>query len=156
MVTKAVQTVSLFICFFLYTEVNFLSNIVINAEYFFYSVTLRTNSKYFVPYSVNRQDPDYDSCEESSFSDDESESDFEDFIFPLSPGLKYPSDERVFAVYESKLRELLTGCAKCRFKINQNLIREGKNTGNQLILHIECEKGNFLHLVTILGKLLQI
>ena len=147
---------SLFICFFLYTEVNFLSNIVIIAEYFFYSVTLRTKSKYFVPYSVNRQDPDYDSCEESSFSDDESESDFEDFICPLSPGLKYPSDERVFVVYESKLRELLTGCAKYGFKINQNLIREGKNTGSQLILHIECEKGNFLHLVTILGKLLQI
>ena len=83
-------------------------------------------------------------------------SDFEDFICPLSPGLKYPSDERVFVVDESKLGELLTGCTKCGFKINQNLIREGKNTESQLILHIECEKGNFLHLVTILGKLLQI
>ena len=129
---------------------------MINAEYFFYSVTLRTKSKYFVSSSVNRQDLDYDSCEESSFSDDESESDFKEFICPLSPPLKYPSDERVFVVYESKLRELLTSCAKCGFKVNQNPIREGKNTGCQLILHIECEKGNFLHLISILGKLLQI
>ena len=88
-------------------------------------MTLRTKSKYFVSYSVNRRGPDYDSCEESSFSDDESESDFEDFICPLSPGLKCPNDERVFVVYESKLRELLTSCAKCGFKINQDLIREG-------------------------------
>ena len=29
--------------------------------------------KHFVSYSVNRQDPDNDSCEELSFSDDESE-----------------------------------------------------------------------------------
>ena len=81
---------------------------------------------------------------------------FEEFICPLSPGLQYPSNERVFVVHESKLRELLTSCAKCGFKINQNLIREGKNTGSQLISHTECEKGNFLHLISILGKLLQI
>ena len=81
---------------------------------------------------------------------------FEEFICPLSPGLQYPSNERVFVVHKSKLRELLTSCAKCGFKINQNLIREGKNTGSQLILHTECEKGNFLHLISILGKLLQI
>ena len=106
--------------------------------------------------SVNQQDPDYDSCEESSFSDEESESDFEEFICPLSPSLKYPSDERVFVVYESKLRELLTSCTKRGYKINHNLIREGKNTGSQLTLHIECEKDNSLHLISILGKLLQI
>ena len=46
MVTKAVQTASLFICFFIHTEVNFLSNTVINNEYFFYSVKLRKKSKY--------------------------------------------------------------------------------------------------------------
>ena len=156
MVTKAVQTVSFFICLFLYADVNFFSNVVINTEYYFYLVTLPTKSKYFVFYSVNRQDPDCNSCEESSFSDEESKSDFEDFICPLSPGLKYPSDERVFVVYESKLRELQTSCAKCVFKINQNLIREGKNTGSQLILHTECDKSNFLRLVSILGKLLLI
>ena len=27
---------------------------------------------------------------------------------------------------------------------------------SQLLLHIECEKGNFVHLISILGKLLQI
>ena len=120
---------------------------MINTEYYFYSVARRKKSKYFVSYSVNRQDPHYDSSEELSSSDDESKSDFR---------LKYPSDEKVFVVYKSKLRELLTSCAKCGFKINQNLIREGINSGNQLLLHIECEKGNFLHLVSILGKLLQI
>ena len=73
----------------------FLSNIVINIEHFFYSVTLCKKSKYFLFYCVNRQDPDYDSCEESSFSDDNSQSDFKEFICLLSPGLKYPSDERV-------------------------------------------------------------
>ena len=98
----------------------------------------------------------YDYCEESIFSDEESESDYEDFICLLSPGLKYPSDERVFVVYESKLRKLLTSYTKCGFKINQNLIREGKNTGSQLLLHGEREKGNSLPLVSILGKLLQI
>ena len=33
-------------------------------------------------------------------------------------------------VSESKVRELLTSRAKCGFKINQNLIRDGKNTGS--------------------------
>ena len=146
----------LFICFLLHTEVNFLSNIVINTEYFFCSVTLRKKSKYFFSYSVNRQDLDYDSCEESSFSDDDSQSNFEEFVCPLSPDLKYSCDERMFVAYELKVRELLASCAKCGFKINQNLIRAGKNTGSQLILHIECENGNFLHLISILGKLLQI
>ena len=131
MVAKAVQTVSLFISFFLHTEVKFPSNIVVNTEYYFYSAKLRTESKYFVSSRMNRQDPDYDSCEESSFSDDESESDFEEFICPLSPGLEYPSDNRVFVVYQWKLRELLTSCAKCRFKINQKQIREGKNNCSQ-------------------------
>ena len=135
---------------------NFLSNIVINTAYYFHSVALLTKSKCKLSYSVNRQDPDYESSEESSFSDDESESDFEDFICPLSPGAKYPGDERVFVVYKSKLKELLISCAKCGFKINQNLIREGKNTGSQLILHTECGKGNFPHLVSILSKLLHI
>ena len=128
MVTKAVRTVSLFICFHLHTEVNFLSNIVINTKYFFLFRTLRKKCKSFLSYIVNRQDPDYDSCEESSFSDDDSQSDFEEFFCPLSPGLKYPSDERVFVVYESILRELLTSCAKCGFIINQSLIREGEKT----------------------------
>ena len=68
---------------------------MINIEYFFYSVILCKKSKYFLFYCVNRQDPDYDSCEESSFSDDDSQSDFEEFFCLLSPGLKYPSDERV-------------------------------------------------------------
>ena len=63
---------------------------------------------------------------------------------------------KVFVVYESKLRELLTSCTKCGYKIKQNLIREDKSTGSQLILHTECEKGNSLHLISILGKLLQI
>ena len=44
MVTKVVQTPSLFICFFLYTEINFLSNIMINTEYYIYSVTLHTRA----------------------------------------------------------------------------------------------------------------
>ena len=117
MVAKAVQTVSLFISFFLHTEVKFPSNIVVNTEYYFYSAKLRTESKYFVSSRMNRQDPDYDSCEE--------------FICPLSPGLEYPSDNRVFVVYQWKLRELLTSCAKCRFKINQKQIREGKNNCSQ-------------------------
>ena len=106
-------------------------------------------------YSVNQQDPDYDACKELSGSRGEFESDSEYFICPLSPGLKYPSDERVFVVYESKLRELLTSCAKYGFKTNQNLIREGKDTGNQLILHIKYENINFLQIASILGKLLQ-
>ena len=72
---------------------------MINAEYFFYSVTLRTKSKYFVSSSVNRQDLDYDSCEESSFSVDESESNFGDSFCPFSPGAKYPGDKRVFVGY---------------------------------------------------------
>ena len=69
-----------------------------NIEYFLYSVTLCKKSKYFLCYCVNRQDPDYDSCEELSFSDDDSQSDFEEFICLLSPGLKYPSDERIYSV----------------------------------------------------------
>ena len=110
-----------------------------------------------VSYSVNWQDPDYDSCEESSFSADESESDFGDFVCPWSPGAKYPYDERVFVGYQSKLREWLTSYTKCGFiKINQNLLKEGKISGSQFILHVECEKGNFLHPVSISSKLLQI
>ena len=70
MVTKAVQTVSLFICFFLYAEINFLTNIMINTFImidYFCSVTLHTKSKYFVSYRVNQQDPDDGSWEELSF-----------------------------------------------------------------------------------------
>ena len=32
---------------------HFLSNVMINTEYFFYSVTQCTNSKYFLPYCVS-------------------------------------------------------------------------------------------------------
>ena len=37
---------------------------------------------------------------------------------------KYLSHEKVFIVYESKLKELSISYAKCAFKIDQNLIRE--------------------------------
>ena len=76
------------------------------------------------------KDPDYESCEESSFFDEESESDFEDFACRLSPSARFPSNERALIVSESKVTELLTSRAKCGFKINQNLIRDGKNTGS--------------------------
>ena len=78
----------------------------------------------------------------SSF-EDETESDFENFFCPLSSGEKYTCDERTFLVYESSLRELLPSCARCGSHTNHNLIKEIKNTGSQLTLHIECVKGNF-------------
>ena len=93
---------------------------------------------------MKRGNPDHViTQEESNFSKDETESDFENFICPLSPGEKYTCDERTFLVYESSLRELLASCAECGSRINHNLITEIKNTGSQLTLHIECVKGNF-------------
>ena len=84
MVIKSVQTVSLLISFFLYDEVSLHSNIVSNTEYYFYSVKKSVN---FITYRVNRQDAEYDPCKKLSFSDEESESEFEDFVYPLPPGI---------------------------------------------------------------------
>ena len=84
MVIKSVQTVSLLISFFLYDEVSLHSNIVSNTEYYFYSVKKSEN---FITYRVNRQDVEYDPCKKLSFSDEESESEFEDFVYPLPPGI---------------------------------------------------------------------
>ena len=93
---------------------------------------------------MKRDDPDYGIPEEEfSSSEDETESDFENFFCPLSSGEKYTCDERTFLVCESSLRELLASCARCGSRINHNLIKEIKNTGSQLTLHIECVKGNF-------------
>lgn len=84
MIIKSVQTVSLLISFFLYDEVSLHSNIVSNTEYYFYSVK---KSKNFITYRVNRQDAEYDLCKKLSFSDEESESEFENFVYPLPPGI---------------------------------------------------------------------
>ena len=117
MVTKAIQIVSLFISFFLYTEISFLSNIIINTEHYFHSFALHTKCKYselfwsaFFPHfpvfcpnaGKCRKNADLNNSEyglflrseEWSFSDDKSESEIEDFVWQLSPGEKYPSDER--------------------------------------------------------------
>ena len=64
---------------------------------------------------MKRADPDYGITEkELSSSEDETESDFENFVSPLSSGEKYTCDERTFLVYESNLRELLASCVRCR------------------------------------------
>ena len=81
--------------------------------------------------------------DELSASEDETESDFENFVFPLLSGEKYSCDEKTFLVYESSLTELLASCARCGSRINNNLIEEIKNTGSQLTLRIACVKGNF-------------
>ena len=93
---------------------------------------------------MKKDHPEYGITEEElSSSEDETESDFENFVFSLSSGEKYTCDERTFLVYESSLRELLASCTRCGTCINHNLITEIKNTGSQLTLHIECVKGNF-------------
>ena len=68
--------------------------------------------------SVNYlKDPDYESCEESSFFDEESESDFEDFACRLSPSARFPSNERALIVSESKVTELLTSVQSVGLKL---------------------------------------
>ena len=64
-------------------------------------------------------------------------------LFVLYRRVKNSCDERTFLVYESSLRELLTSCARCESRINNNLIEEIKSTGSQLTLRIACVKGNF-------------
>ena len=81
-----------------------------------------------------------------SFSGDKSESEIEDFVWQLSPGEKYPSDERkIFCGVRVETKRITDQLHKTWCKINQNPIRGGKNTGSQLIFHNKCEKGNFLH-----------
>ena len=81
---------------------------------------------------MKRDGPDYGITEEElSSSEDEAESDFENFVCLLSSGEKY-----TFLLYESSLRELLASCARCGSRINHNLIAEMKNAGSQLTLHI--------------------
>ena len=54
---------------------------------------------------MRRDDPDYRITEEElSLIEDETESDFENFVCPLSSGKKYSCNERTFPVYESSLR----------------------------------------------------
>ena len=54
---------------------------------------------------MKRDDPDYRITEEVlSLIEDETESDFENFVCPLSSGKKYSCDEKTFLVYESSLR----------------------------------------------------
>ena len=64
-------------------------------------------------------------------------------LFVLYRRVKNSCDERTFLVYESSLRELLTSCARCESRINNNLTEEIKSTGSQLTLRIACVKGNF-------------
>ena len=81
---------------------------------------------------MKRDDPHYGITEEElSSSKDETKSDFENFVCPLSSGEKYSCDERTFLLYESSLREPLAGCARCGSRINHNLITEIKYTGSQ-------------------------
>ena len=48
---------------------------------------------------MKRDDPDYGITEEElSVSEDETESDFENFVCPLSSGEKYSCDEKTFLV----------------------------------------------------------
>ena len=55
---------------------------------------------------MKRDDSDYRITEEvlSLIIEDETESDFENFVCPLSSGKKYSCDEKTFLVYESSLR----------------------------------------------------
>ena len=54
---------------------------------------------------MKRDDPDYCITEEElSLIEDETESDLENFVCPLSSGKKCSCDERTFLVYESSLR----------------------------------------------------
>ena len=86
---------------------------------------------------MEQDDPDYGiTDEELSSAEDETESDFENFVCPLLLGEKYTCDERTFLVYESSLKELLASCARCGSCSNHNLITEIKNTGSQLSLRI--------------------
>jgi len=51
------------------------------------------------------------------------------------------SKERVFLVYESKLKELLRFCPTCGSIIIQDLIKEMQNEGSQLSLNLSCING---------------
>ena len=48
-------------------------------------------------------------------------------------------EERCFLVYESKLKELLKFCPKCRSPISES--QEYKNTGSQLSIELSCLQG---------------
>ena len=48
---------------------------------------------------------------------------------------KYPRDEEVFLIYESKLLELIKYCMRCRNMLTSN--RELKTTGSQLIAEMQ-------------------
>ena len=62
---------------------------------YYYNVICKTK----IIYSVKRDSPDYGITEEElSSSKYEKESDFENFVCPLSSGEKYTSDEKSFLV----------------------------------------------------------
>ena len=128
---------------------------------FFVGVTILTlfiYSQQVFFLSAGEQDPDYlFSSDEMDVSEEsENESDWEDAC-ALSTEKKYASDERMFMIYESKLKELLKYCPRCGSLVNQGLMQESKNTGSQLTLHIQCMKGESIFpKLYIFYKILQI
>ena len=63
------------------------------------SLQCHFQNQLYIIYSVKRDDPDYGITEEElSVSEDETESDFENFVCPLSSGEKYSCDEKTFLV----------------------------------------------------------
>ena len=71
---------------------------------------------------------------------DESESENkEDGFFTLTDTKKYPCDQKVFLIHESKLLELMKYCV--RYGNMLTSYRELKNTGSWLTLLLKCSKG---------------
>ena len=85
----------------------------------------------------------YRSAEDPEFFPSTSELDdsFVEDYFSLCGEKKYPSDEKVFLIYESKLLELLEFCNQCGQRLIQR--KEIRNTGSQLTLQVVCEKGMY-------------
>ena len=84
----------------------------------------------------SKDDPSFFPSDDTS---DESESENEDGFFTLTDTKKYPCDEKVFLIYESKLLELLIYYRRCGNMPTS--YRELKNTGSQLTLLLKCNKG---------------
>ena len=71
---------------------------------------------------------------------DESESENKaDGFFTLTDTKKYPCDQKVFLIHESKLLELVKYCV--RYENMLTSYRELKNTGSRLTLLLKCSKG---------------
>ena len=79
-------------------------------------------------------DPDFQPEDSDVTSDNEEEPSTSRSTQPI-----IYEEERCFFVYESKLKELLKFCPKCRSPISES--QEYKNTGSQLSIEISCLQG---------------